>query len=77
MRDLDTFETEALEKLSAGEEIVLHASENRIRMLGSVKCETSCIDCHAGSKEGDVLGAFSYEILRSPVKNTMADTKAW
>ena len=77
VRDLDKFEVEALDKLFAGEEIVLHASDNRIRMLGSIKCDTSCIDCHSASKKGDVLGAFSYEILRSPTKGPAPDQKTW
>ena len=64
-RPLDDFEAEALEKIRTGEEVVTQATLNRIQMVGAVRALSTCIHCHGGN-EGDLLGAFSYEILRNP-----------
>jgi hypothetical protein len=64
-RDLDAFEAEGLKKLQAGEDLHTDATLNRIRMVGSLRARTECLDCHHGER-GQLLGAFSYEILRDP-----------
>lgn len=69
VRDTDPFETAALKQLFGGKEIVIHKSKNRMRMLGAIKCTQNCISCHTTAQPGDVLGAFSYEILRTPPEN--------
>lgn len=63
-RALDTLEKDALVKLKKGETLVVADGINAIRMLGAVRATAKCIRCHAGKKEGDLLGAFSYELHR-------------
>jgi hypothetical protein len=62
-RPLDKFETDALQKLRDGEQIVVAAQTNRILMLGSLRATKRCLDCHA-VQHGELLGAFSYELIR-------------
>jgi hypothetical protein len=64
-RPLDPFETAALERLRAGEDLVTQVSVNRIRMLGALRAGKQCLECH-GVPRGQLLGAFSYELLRDP-----------
>jgi len=64
-RPLNDFEAEAIEKLESGERLQVRATRNRILMVGSIRAKKSCLQCHAG-KRHDLLGAFSYEILRKP-----------
>jgi len=64
-RELNKFEAEAIEKLKSDEEVLVRATLNRILMVGAIRAQKSCLQCHA-SKVDDLLGAFSYEILRKP-----------
>jgi hypothetical protein len=66
-RDLGDFETRALKALERGEDIVTEANTNQIRMLGSLRATKQCLSCHS-VKRGDLLGAFSYELQRDPLK---------
>jgi hypothetical protein len=63
-RPLDKLEKGALAKLRKGESLVIHNGVNAIRVLGSVLARAKCIKCHRDKKEGDLLGAFSYELHR-------------
>lgn len=64
-RQLNAFEIHGLKTLSEGENLAVSATSNRIVMLGAIRAESSCLRCH-NKKEGALLGAFSYEFLRSP-----------
>ena len=64
-RKLDPFESEGLAKLKSGQEIHVHASLNRIKMLGAIRAGEKCLQCHSVEKDA-MLGAFSYEFLRDP-----------
>ncbi|MDB2687223.1 hypothetical protein N9Y42_08415 [Mariniblastus sp.] len=64
-RSLTAFETDGLEKLQAGESLHVQATRNRIVMVGELRASQACCQCHA-VKEDELLGAFSYEFLRSP-----------
>ena len=64
-RVLNEFEVEAIEKLKAEEQLLVRATLNRILMVGSIRAKKNCLQCHA-AQENDLLGAFSYEILRKP-----------
>jgi hypothetical protein len=44
---------------------VLEATTNRILMVGAIRAAKQCTSCHAVER-GDLLGAFSYELLRDP-----------
>ena len=46
-----------------GEDIVVEAKTNRIVMVGSLRAEQRCTECHKVQR-GEVLGAFTYELLR-------------
>ena len=63
-RDLDAFEREGLEKLFSGDDICIKGRENQVRMLGSLRAIRQCLDCHTVER-GDLLGAFTYEFVRS------------
>src|SRR5579872_5459228 len=62
-RPLDTFELEGLEALRGGEDLYYRGSEDKARMLGSIRAVEQCLKCHGGSR-GDLLGAFSYGLRR-------------
>jgi hypothetical protein len=65
VRDLSAFEAKALKQLQAGEDVVTEATTNRIQMLGSLRASKQCVKCHQAER-GELLGAFSYELLRDP-----------
>lgn len=60
-RGLNSFETRSLQELRSGKNHVLLQSKNRIQMLGAIRAEQSCLDCHSVRKN-ELLGAFSYDI---------------
>ena len=64
-RALSAFEAEGLKALESGEEMLVRATKNRIVMVGAIRATGNCLACHNGETK-DLLGAFSYEFLRSP-----------
>ena len=60
-RPLTGFEASGLEKMKRGEDLVIGAAGDRLRMLGSIRSTKQCIQCHGGER-GDLLGAFSYTL---------------
>jgi len=65
-RELERFETDALKELAAGKEAVhVAATVNQVRMVGAIRMAESCMKCHEG-KQGDLLGAFTYDLVRDP-----------
>jgi hypothetical protein len=60
-RPLDEFERERLPKLQAGEELSAGQGPRRIRMLGAIRAQDVCLNCHTANKD-DLLGAFSYDL---------------
>ncbi|MCA9101845.1 MAG: hypothetical protein KDA63_11870 [Planctomycetales bacterium] len=64
-RALDSFETAALAQLWTDEDIVVARDGRQLRMLGSLRAATACLDCH-DARRGDLLGAFSYELQMAP-----------
>jgi hypothetical protein len=65
-RPLSSFERDGLTALRSGKQSQIQATRNRIVMLGAIRAGHSCLECH-NVKQGDLLGAFSYELLRSPI----------
>jgi hypothetical protein len=66
-RGLTEFESNGLKDLAAGKEVVaVDAATNQLRMVGAIRMAGACQKCHDG-KPGDLLGAFSYELVRVPV----------
>jgi hypothetical protein len=64
-RQLNGFEEEALTKLEKGEHLIADATVNRIHMVGAVRAATQCLNCHRVER-GTLLGAFTYELQRTP-----------
>lgn len=64
-RPLNAFEQSALRQLDEGEDVVTKGALNRIKMIGSLRATKQCQQCHE-VKNGALLGAFSYELLRDP-----------
>jgi hypothetical protein len=63
------FETQALKALRDGEDLVSEATTNHIRMMGALRASKQCLECHQ-VRRGDLLGAFSYDLLRDPPLKT-------
>jgi hypothetical protein len=65
-RRLDDFELATLPRLlQSDEDVSTAATPNRIRMLGALRASSHCLECHS-VREGDLLGALSYELVRTP-----------
>jgi hypothetical protein len=62
-RSLDLFESEGIGKLNTGQDIFVQQTAGIVRMLGSIRALRQCIRCHDCGR-GDLLGAFSYTLLR-------------
>jgi hypothetical protein len=60
-RPLDSFEAAALEKIRAGQDLLLAEGPEVTRMLGAIRSVRQCVGCHGGER-GDLLGAFSYTL---------------
>ncbi len=60
-RPLDEFENASLKELWHDEDIIIVEEPQRIRMLGSLRAQQTCLDCHS-VELGQLLGAFSYEL---------------
>ncbi len=61
-RILTDFEVSALKELLAGKQVVDQQEKTDRIVVGAVRAEQSCIQCHDGAKVGDLLGAFSYHL---------------
>jgi hypothetical protein len=65
-RELTEFESGGLKDLAAGKEVVaVDAVANQVRMVGAIRMAGGCVKCHEG-KRGDLLGAFTYDLVRVP-----------
>lgn len=63
-RELNTFESESLAKIQNGEGLQIESDNDEIRMMGSVRAASQCVDCHT-VKRGALLGAFTYVLHRT------------
>jgi hypothetical protein len=61
-RPLDAFETVGLVELQRGEDLVVREIDG-LRLLGAIRSMKQCVACHGGQR-GDLLGAFSYSLVR-------------
>lgn len=74
-RPLNEFEKSGLESFENGQTVYYSAKPNRIELIGAIRAGAHCLECHQGQR-GKVLGAFTYEILRTPqVDREMLDPK--
>jgi len=73
-RKLDRFQAAALKKLYAGEDVVIASKLNHLTMVGSVRASRQCVQSHSVER-GHLLGAFSYQLVRTPQLTTRANSK--
>lgn len=62
-RKLDAFETEGLAAIRKGNDLFVRGDDKDVRMVGAIRSVEQCVKCHGG-KRGDLLGAFSYRVMR-------------
>ena len=62
LRPLDEFEAKNLPELRDGAELRAERLGRYARMLGAIRAVDQCLGCH-DAKRGDLLGAFSYELV--------------
>ncbi len=74
-RTLTDFETKSVDLLRAGQQIASLPLDGGDRIVvGAIRAQDNCLQCHAGAKIGDLLGAFSYHLR--PVKPATSPTVA-
>jgi hypothetical protein len=66
-RTLDNFEQRAISTLASGEDVVVQEVADRMSMLGSIRAAKQCVHCHQVQR-GELLGAFSYKLVRRDAK---------
>ena len=64
-RGLTDFEEKALHDLVVSNDVSVQTEKGSLVVVGAVRAQSECLECHPGSKTGDLLGAFSYHL--SPV----------
>lgn len=64
-RDPDEFESAGIKAIAKGQELYFGQSrtEPLLRMVGGIRAAKSCTNCH-GCREGELLGAFSYTLMK-------------
>ena len=77
-RPLDIFETAGVAELRQGKDLFVRPRGNVIRMLGALRAGAQCVKCHNDSKQGDLLGAFSYTFVdsKNSLQKALKDTSA-
>ena len=68
-RKLNPFETGALEKLRAGQQVVVQNNDDSIEMFGALRSRHWCMQCHS-AKKNELLGAFTYRFEPIAKKNS-------
>jgi hypothetical protein len=64
LRELNAFEAAGLKALRDGKNLFVgEMPDKSVRMLGALRSMDQCIKCHGGG-QGDLLGAFSYELRK-------------
>lgn len=65
-RQLSPFEERALDVLRKGQTVERSpgAESDTIEIMGALRGDGSCLKCHTGVKQGELLGAFSYRLRR-------------
>lgn len=64
-RELDTFEKDGLAAIRKGDDLYIRGDQDKVRVVGAMRNFDQCIKCHGG-KGGELLGAFSYVLVRQP-----------
>jgi hypothetical protein len=61
-RKLTKFEETSLARLLKGEDLLLNQTEEGTFLVGAIRAQASCLECHEDKKKGDLLGAFTYKL---------------
>jgi len=65
-RSLTDFETKALDELRAGQDTVSQPTDDGGRlMVGAIRAQSNCLQCHNVAKAGELLGAISYRLSQT------------
>jgi hypothetical protein len=65
IRPLTDFETSALAEIKAGQDVVTQPeTDGTCLIVGPVRAQQACIQCHNGYQVGDALGAFTYHLSK-------------
>jgi hypothetical protein len=64
-RKLNVFESAGLKAIEGGDTLYLREAPGRLLLLGAIRSADQCVKCHGGDR-GDLLGAFSYRLSRTP-----------
>jgi hypothetical protein len=72
-RKLTEFESKSLERLRKGEELLIDQTDDGTFLLGAVRAQASCLECHSDKKQGDLLGAFTYKLKRTENRPPFGD----
>ncbi len=65
IRPLTDFETSALAEIKTGQDVVTQPeADGTCLIVGAVRAQQACIQCHSGYQVGDALGAFSYHLSK-------------
>jgi len=76
-RELTDFEKQALVNFSRGREVSADYDSMGGRIIvGAVRAQASCVSCHPGAKVGDVLGAFSYRLSLTALRQAKVDASS-
>ena len=68
-RDIEETEQSALQRLRAGEDLVItwNESQGQANMLGAIRAKDHCLKCHENMQRIDLLGAFTYRFEEAEV----------
>lgn len=75
IRALQAWERDALARLVAGADIVVHDAPDGARVMGPIRARPDCLACHRDRRESDVLGALSYGLGRIAVPAEAPDRR--
>lgn len=59
-------ELAALDRFRDGEDVLVRSKGNVLQMVGALRATKQCLECHTTAKQGDLFGAFSYTLARTP-----------
>ena len=69
-RQPNNFESDALKRLTSGEDLVVQCETSQIQMVGAIRAAFQCLECHQVPR-GTLLGAFTYDL--SPISRGEAE----
>ena len=65
-RGLTVVENQAVAMFDQGGDVFTSECGRTLTVVGSIRAQQSCLECHPGKKKGEVLGALSYTLVMEP-----------